>query len=401
MKTHPDQSASTPDLRRRAEAQLKGPRAADGGQRSADEVARLVLELEVHQIELELQNEELRTSRAAVETGLAHYADLYDFAPTGYLTLDRAGTIRQVNLTGAQLLGVARSQLVQRRFGLFVVESDRPAFNDFLAKVFASENSERCEVTLARAGLPPVVVRIEATRSADGQECRAVALDITARRESDAVLTFLARYSDAKPGEGFFAALARYLAMNLGMDFVCIDRLEGDGLTARTLAVWSDGKFEDNVSYALKDTPCGEVVGKQVCCFPASVCKFFPLDTVLKDLRAESYVGVSLFGHSGTPIGLIAVIGRRPLANRPQAEAILQLVAVRAAGELERQDAEAALAAQVDELRRWHQATLGREGRVGQLKKEVNALLTRLGEPPRYASVVEEQGAGGSEPVSQ
>jgi signal transduction histidine kinase/CheY-like chemotaxis protein len=70
------------------------------------------------------------------------------------------------------------------------------------------------------------------------------------------------------------------------------------------------------------------------------VCQFFPRDQVLKDLRAESYIGVTLFGHTGKPVGLIAVIGRGPLTNRPLAEAVLKLVAVRAAGEIERQDAE-------------------------------------------------------------
>lgn len=124
------------------------------------------------------------------------------------------------------------------------------------------------------------------------------------------------------------------------MFYVCIDRLEGDGLNATTLAIWCDDKFEDNTTYALKDTPCGDVVGQKVCCFPASVCQYFPRDQVLQDLCAESYIGVTLFSHTGHPIGLIAVIGREPLANRPLAESILKLVAIRASGELERLFAE-------------------------------------------------------------
>jgi len=170
---------------------------------------------------------------------------------------------------------------------------------------------------------------------------RGAAQNITDRKQIEQIQTFLAKTSGGISDEPFFYALARFLAENLSMDFVCIDRLEGDGLIARTEAVWNDGKFEDNVTYALKDTPCGDVVGQQVCCFPDQVCQLFPNDPVLKDLRAESYVGVTLFDHTGKPIGLIAVISQKPLANRALAEAALKMVAVRAAGELERKQADA------------------------------------------------------------
>lgn len=53
----------------------------------------------------------------------------------------------------------------------------------------------------------------------------------------------------------------------------------------------------------------------------------------------------------------------------------------------ERHRAEQAIQDQLTELQRWHAATLGREGRVLELKKEVNALLGRIGQPPKYASV--------------
>jgi PAS domain S-box-containing protein len=58
---------------------------------------------------------------------------------------------------------------------------------------------------------------------------------------------------------------------------------------------------------------------------------------------AESYVGVTLWGSQGQPIGLIAVLGRQPLADTRLATSILQVVAVRAAAELERRQAEQAL----------------------------------------------------------
>lgn len=156
------------------------------------------------------------------------------------------------------------------------------------------------------------------------------------RRHVDDILRFLAQCGCSAGGEGFFPELARYLARVLGVEYVCIDRLERDCLAARTLAVFHDGAFEDNVTYTLKDTPCGDVAAHGVCCFPRGVRAAFPRDSVLQSMGAESYVGATLFNSRRQPIGLIAAIGRQPMMEARRAESLLQLVAIRAAGELER-----------------------------------------------------------------
>jgi PAS domain S-box-containing protein len=53
-----------------------------------------------------------------------------------------------------------------------------------------------------------------------------------------------------------------------------------------------------------------------------------------------------------------------------------------------RKQAEAQINEQLDELRRWHNITLGRENRILELKMEVNQLLAKAGQPPRYSSVL-------------
>ena len=52
-----------------------------------------------------------------------------------------------------------------------------------------------------------------------------------------------------------------------------------------------------------------------------------------------------------------------------------------------RKKAQTDLLKNLEELRRWQQATLGRENRVLELKKEVNLLRAQLGRPPHYPSV--------------
>ena len=170
-----------------AKAPAKPPPATQPPPTVAD-MLQLQHDLEVHQIELELQNEELRASQAELQTALARYTDLYDFAPVGYLTLKPDGEIRQLNFTATTLLGAKRSDLVNKRLGLFVGLADRAAFAGFLKRVFAGQ-SQACEVTLeSPAAAPPLIVRCEVSPTPSGLECRVIMTNITERWRADEAL---------------------------------------------------------------------------------------------------------------------------------------------------------------------------------------------------------------------
>jgi len=152
------------------------------------ELLRLHHELQVHQVELEMQNDELRQARDKVENLLEKYTNLYEFAPMGYFTLSREGTICSVNLTGANLLGVERIQLNGRRFAHFVVNTARPIFTAFLEKVFTSSTKETCEVGLLKEGGGALFVQAEALTAESGQECLIALIDITKRKQAEEAL---------------------------------------------------------------------------------------------------------------------------------------------------------------------------------------------------------------------
>jgi signal transduction histidine kinase len=117
---------------------------------------------------------------------LENYTDLYDFAPSGYFTLDATGAILQANLTGATLVGIERSILVGQSLGRLVSAEFRPAFSTFLEKVFAGEAKQSGDFELACKGQPLRFVNIEAQGLPHGQQCRAVVVDITASRFAEA-----------------------------------------------------------------------------------------------------------------------------------------------------------------------------------------------------------------------
>jgi PAS domain S-box-containing protein len=126
---------------------------------------RVVHELGVHQIELELQNRELREVQGALEESRNRYADLYDFAPIAYFTLDRRGVVLEVNLTGATLVGRDRAQLIGAPFTALVALADP-------AQLWA--HLRRCADTRA-----PVASEFAATIGAAAFHLRAVSSPAT------------------------------------------------------------------------------------------------------------------------------------------------------------------------------------------------------------------------------
>jgi signal transduction histidine kinase/CheY-like chemotaxis protein len=172
---------AAPQPRRTTRPPKNEPSESDGWKSSA-QTQRLLHELRVHQIELEMQNEELRVSRAEVEVGLKRYTDLYDFAPVGYLTLSPEGSIRELNLPAARVLGRERSRLVGGRLRSFVSQGTQPIFDSWLTNVFAHQEKCTCEVVLLRDNQAPLSVELDAKLSFDGQFGRAVITDITSRK---------------------------------------------------------------------------------------------------------------------------------------------------------------------------------------------------------------------------
>jgi len=167
-------------LRQRAEKLVKRKTSKKVPSFSQFEALKLLHELEVQQIELELQNEELEiANQKAADLATEKYAELYDFAPSGYFTLSKVGDIVELNLYGSQMLGKERSLLKKRRFGFFVSDDTRPVFYSFLEKLFSSKNKETCELTLWAEGNPPMYAHLTGIATDNGTQCLVSVVDIT------------------------------------------------------------------------------------------------------------------------------------------------------------------------------------------------------------------------------
>ena len=63
-------------------------------------------DFEAYRDEARLQHDQLLEIQRSLEESRDRFADLYDFAPVGYVTLNPYGVIEEINLTGSAMVGL-------------------------------------------------------------------------------------------------------------------------------------------------------------------------------------------------------------------------------------------------------------------------------------------------------
>ncbi|MDD5140631.1 MAG: PAS domain S-box protein [Verrucomicrobiales bacterium] len=186
LKSRRKTSASPQRLRTRAE-RLMGTTRHDVAQMPVDDVQRLVHELQVHQIELEMQNDELRRTQVELEQARDRYADLYDFAPSAYLTLNAQGEILEANLNAGELLGLERGRLIHQKFTRFIATEAQDTFYLLCQRVFSSDARQSAELDLVNKQAKRLVVHVEAVYdpTSHRRQCRFSFTDITERKRAE------------------------------------------------------------------------------------------------------------------------------------------------------------------------------------------------------------------------
>ncbi|MFY0542059.1 PAS domain-containing protein [Nannocystis pusilla] len=138
-----------------------------------------------------VRGETLEGHVQALESLLDWYADLYEHAPIAYLALDGNGVVREVNLTGASLLGIERLRLIGRPLRLHVVLHDRREFLDHMLRCRRATEPVVTELEIeARRRVVPVqlISRRSAVAGEAGTYFRSAVFDLTERRRAESAL---------------------------------------------------------------------------------------------------------------------------------------------------------------------------------------------------------------------
>ncbi len=182
-KPESDTSGHHQALRERAERLLWKTR-ADIADMTHEDVQSLVFELQVHQVELELQNETLCETQAELVASRDRYAELYDFAPVGYFTIDNRGKILEANLTAVKTLQVDRDELIGANLSDFIARGSQDAWYLHRHRALTGDSMSTCVLEMRRPDGIPLFARWEflPVSGASQTKLHAAMSDITAQR---------------------------------------------------------------------------------------------------------------------------------------------------------------------------------------------------------------------------
>ncbi len=167
--------------------------------------------------------------------------------------------------------------------------------------------------------------------------------DITERKAAESALQTMVRSMVGTTGIDSLRKITENVSSWLGAECVMIGEIQHDKKTVKVLSMLRDGKEIPDFSYTLKGTPCDNVAEKGFCLYPDNVIQLFPESKDLVDLNIRGYVGTSLRNSEAQVIGILCVLSRNPIQPTQGVREIMDVIAVKAAAEIERSQMEEAL----------------------------------------------------------
>lgn len=281
-----------------------------------------------------------RSPLAVSEPELSLLQRIFEGGNAAVCVKDATGRYLLVTPAYAEMLGVGVADLHGHRdaevFGPTAAQTLEANDRAVLRSGRACEHEER--LMLAHRDLSLLTQRYPLVAGGqDGPALFAISTDVTDRHRTEQALRGVAFGVSSVTGTNVFPEIVRQLAGVLDVDFAFVGKLTDDsGQRLETVAIYDTGQIIDNISYDLAGTPCEHVVGQEFRYIPGRVRELYPEGDMLSQMGFESYAGYPLFDSAGRPLGLIAVVHRRTLRERPLVESILRIFSVRASTELER-----------------------------------------------------------------
>jgi PAS domain-containing protein len=148
----------------------------------------LIHELQTLQIELELQNQELQRSQQELMESQIHYAELYDFAPQGYVTLSLKGVILKSNLTFADMLSMEKKHLINQPLSAYIIFKDQDIYYRHMRNLSDLKTQQACDLRMKKKKGLPFDVHLESNirfdELGDPEQYRTIVIDNSEQKKA-------------------------------------------------------------------------------------------------------------------------------------------------------------------------------------------------------------------------
>ena len=244
-----------------------------------------------------------------------------------------------VNKKWQETLGYGEQDIPNLTLFDIIHEESLKHCKETFQRVISGENIGIIDAVFkTRNGMKVYVEGISECKIVDGQPkyTRGIFKDVTDRKAMEYSFQTLVRSMVGTTGLDSLRKITENVSAWLGADCVMVGEIQPDRETVRVLAMLLDGKNILNFSYALKGTPCENVGEKGFCLYPDNVIELFPESRDLVDFNIRGYIGTPLRNSSGEVIGILCALFRMPVKPLPAVQEIINIIAVKAAAEIER-----------------------------------------------------------------
>ncbi len=264
---------------------------------------------------------------------------LHDFLPDG-----KPGRYIKVNEIACERLGYTREELLTMSPFDIVSPGHRLIMPEIIRTIYMQGQGTFDTIHKRKDGTEfPVEINTRILESNGKEVALSIARDITERKTTESVFQALVRSMVGTTGFNSLKKITENIHSWLGAECVMIGEIQPDRQTVNVLSMFLDGKDVTGFSYTLKGTPCENVAEKGFCLYPDNAIELFPDSKDLVELNIRGYIGTPLRNYEGQVIGILCALFRKPVKATSSMQEIMDIIAVKAAAEIERKQAEETL----------------------------------------------------------
>ena len=285
---------------------------------------------------------EQKLFETALKESEEHYKMLSDLTIEGVI-IHNKGILLDVNEALINMIGYKREELIGNNIIKLAVA---PEYIALVKERIDQKSTLPYNIEAFRKNGERFWAEIESRNfEKDGQVLRVTAIrDISRHKKTEKLL--LARNEmlksieqgvSSKLGIDFFETVVKELSKLFRANQVFIGEYDQKKHTVYTLCNYKNGERQADFKYVLDDTPCQNVVGKEICCYPENVASLFPRDEALKRDKIKAYLGAPLFDSHKKPIGILVALFQEKIEDVELVKSIIQIFSSRAGVEIERE----------------------------------------------------------------